>query len=218
MASGPREGRALRWRIWLLLLGMAASGCASRPEPYSRSSPEHELSGLASWYGRPHHGQRTANGERFDMHMMTAAHRTLPFHTIVRVERLDDGRAVSVRINDRGPFIEGRVIDLSRASAEKLGVVEAGVAPVRLIPLRVPPAGAQRWVVMLGKFGREEDARRFSMNFRARWKDIRVVASADGPGRSFHVQLQGFREASEARAMLDRLRREGYTAFLATVP
>lgn len=216
MSSGPRRGSALRLRIWFLWLGMMASGCASAPEPVLRPSPEHDLSGLASWYGHPHHGRTTANGERYDMNMMTAAHRTLPFNTVVRVERLDQGGTVDVRINDRGPFIEGRVIDLSRASAEKLDMIGVGVAPVRLIPLRLPADRRQQWVVLVGQFAREEDARKFSGSFQARWKDIRVVAS--GSGRYFHLQLQGFKERDEARAMLGRLHREGYTAFLATIP
>lgn len=81
--------------------------------------------GLASWYGPGFHGRRTANGEKFDMHQLTAAHPTLPFGTIVRVQSLVNGRSVDVRINDRGPFIKRRVIDLSRAAAQALGLIEA---------------------------------------------------------------------------------------------
>ncbi|HSX93546.1 MAG TPA: septal ring lytic transglycosylase RlpA family protein [Hydrogenophaga sp.] len=88
--------------------------------------------GLASWYGEPHHGRRTANGEVFDMNTLTAAHKTLPFGTRVRVENPATGQAVVVRINDRGPFKPGRVIDLSREAAERIGLVKAGVGPVVL--------------------------------------------------------------------------------------
>ncbi len=84
------------------------------------------MEGLASWYGHPYHGRPTADGEIYNMYAMTAAHRTLPFGTWVRVHDLDNGRSVDVRINDRGPFIPGRVIDLSYAAAEALGVVGAG--------------------------------------------------------------------------------------------
>jgi rare lipoprotein A len=86
--------------------------------------------GLASWYGEPFHGQRAASGEIYDMEQLTAAHRTLPFGTTVRVRRLDSGASVIVRINDRGPDVESRIIDLSLAAARKLGLVEPGVAPV----------------------------------------------------------------------------------------
>jgi rare lipoprotein A len=88
--------------------------------------------GLASYYAGEHNGRRTASGERFDMDEMTAAHRTLPFGTRVRVTNLENGREVTVRINDRGPFRRGRIIDLSLAAARKLGIVGRGVAKVRV--------------------------------------------------------------------------------------
>lgn len=88
--------------------------------------------GVASWYGERFQGRRTASGDRFDMNQRTAAHRTLPFGTRVRVHNLDNGREVVVRINDRGPFLPGRVIDLSRAAASAIGIVQAGTARVAL--------------------------------------------------------------------------------------
>ncbi|MFG0584317.1 septal ring lytic transglycosylase RlpA family protein [Pseudomonas sp. zjy_9] len=88
--------------------------------------------GKASYYGQAHHGKRTASGERFDQRALTAAHRTLPFGTRVRVTNLNNERSVVVRINDRGPFVRGRIIDLSRAAAERLDMLRAGVVPVRL--------------------------------------------------------------------------------------
>jgi rare lipoprotein A len=87
---------------------------------------------LASWYGEPHHGQPTASGEIFDMARLTAAHRTLPLGTRLRVKNLENGRTVRVRVNDRGPYIAGRVLDLSRGAARALGMVERGVVPVEL--------------------------------------------------------------------------------------
>jgi rare lipoprotein A len=91
--------------------------------------------GIASYYGRES-GPRTASGERFDPNALTAAHRTLPFGTIVRVTHSRDGRSVIVRINDRGPFIKGRIIDLSAAAAQAIGMIEAGIAPVTLEIIR----------------------------------------------------------------------------------
>jgi len=88
--------------------------------------------GLASWYGAKHHGKRTASGEIFDQKKFTAAHRTLPWGSIVKVTNLDNGKSVEVRINDRGPFSKGRIIDVSRAAARALGMVESGVSPVRM--------------------------------------------------------------------------------------
>jgi len=99
--------------------------------------------GLASWYGPGFAGRRTANGEVFDPSVLTAAHKQLPFNTLVRVHNLDNGRSVVVRINDRGPFISGRVIDLSRAGAEAIGMIRSGTARVRLELLTMPEGTAR---------------------------------------------------------------------------
>lgn len=111
-----------------------AGACAGRKVPATSpaSIERHTETGLASWYGKAHHGRRTASGERFDMHALTAAHRTLAFGTIVRVTDLASGRSVKVRINDRGPFRDGRIIDLSYAAASKLGMVARGTARVEI--------------------------------------------------------------------------------------
>ena len=113
----------------LLWLALAAAGCATiRPATLERR----DQVGLASYYARTHHGRRTASGERFDMQAMTAAHRTLPFGTRVRVTNLANGRRTVVRINDRGPFRRERIIDLSYAAARELGMAGRGITRVRL--------------------------------------------------------------------------------------
>lgn len=88
--------------------------------------------GKASWYGAQHHGKRTASGERFDQNTLTAAHRKLPFGSRVKVTNLNNNRSVVVRINDRGPFTRGRIIDVSRAAAQALDMIRSGVVPVRV--------------------------------------------------------------------------------------
>jgi rare lipoprotein A len=99
------------------------------PEP---PRPVFEQVGTASWYGQWHHGKRTANGEIFDMHKLTAAHRTLPLGTEVKVTNLENGRTVEVLVNDRGPYIKGRVIDLSAKAAEVLDMKQEGLAEVKI--------------------------------------------------------------------------------------
>ena len=101
------------------------------------AGPYYEV-GIASWYGPGFQGNRTSNGEIYDMYGISAAHKTLPFGTIVKVVDLDTGRSIVVRINDRGPFIEGRIIDLSKGAAEKLGIVDKGIAHVGLRIVRWP--------------------------------------------------------------------------------
>jgi rare lipoprotein A (peptidoglycan hydrolase) len=97
-----------------------------------RENPKQEHEGTASYYGAEFHGRRTANGEIYNMYAMTAAHRTLPFNTWILVTNLDNGKQVTVRLNDRGPFVKGRIIDLSYGAAQKIGVIGPGTARVRL--------------------------------------------------------------------------------------
>lgn len=121
-------------------------GCATRapsapdagaPDGVAPDAPQvdgHEIErGMASWYGEPFHGRRTASGEIFNMNELTAAHKTLPFGTRVRVRHATTGKEVTVRINDRGPFSKGRVIDLSRAAAAAIGLIQTGVGPVLVL-------------------------------------------------------------------------------------
>lgn len=115
----------------IILTGACAQQKAPSTSPASIERHPTET-GRASWYGKAHHGQRTASGEPFDMHTLTAAHRTLPFGTIVRVTNLGNGRSVNVRINDRGPFRHGRIIDLSYEAARRLGIVATGTARVEI--------------------------------------------------------------------------------------
>ena len=130
-----------RRRVLLLLLGVFG-GCRrkkkiSLPPPRPARVGESEV-GIASWYGHPYHGRRTSNGEVYDMNKMTAAHLRLPFNTWVRVRNLRNRRTVDVRITDRGPFIKGRIIDLSRAAAKQIRMIGPGTAKVRVKVIATP--------------------------------------------------------------------------------
>lgn len=134
--------------ISLLILIITSAGCAGK-KPHSapgvdeywtpevrEAEPEKGepwwQEGIASWYGRKYHRRRTASGERYDMFALTAAHRTLPFGTVLKVTNLENGRTVNVRVNDRGPFVKGRIIDLSLAAARKIDMETAGIVRVRI--------------------------------------------------------------------------------------
>lgn len=157
MRINPRMGTLGAGRWWVAILALlVAAGCSraggpASPSHYPPSSeqvePEEPLpavdegweeTGVASWYGDAYHGRATASGESFDMYALTAAHRRLPFGTWVRVENLDNGRETVLRINDRGPFVEGRVLDVSRQGAEELGIVGSGTAEVRVVVVETP--------------------------------------------------------------------------------
>jgi len=136
---GRRRGRTLLTLI--MAAAVSFSGCASarkaRPVEEAVKSG-FEQKGKASWYGPGFHGRKTANGERFNMHELTAAHKSLPFDTLVEVTNEETGQSVVVRINDRGPFVRGRIIDLSKAAAKEIGL--SGVCPVRISGLEKRPA------------------------------------------------------------------------------
>ena len=128
-----------------------AASALSVPEGTKPLSVE---TGKASWYGAPYHNRRSSNGEIYDMHQLTAAHRTLPLGSTVRVTNLKTGHSTIVRITDRGPFVEGRIVDLSLAAAKQADIWQAGVAQVRLEVLRtpVPFDHGGRWAVQIGSF------------------------------------------------------------------
>jgi rare lipoprotein A len=132
--------------------------------------------GLASWYGAPYHNRRGSNGEIYNMHAMTAAHRTLPLGSIVRVTNVKTGRAALVRITDRGPFVEGRVLDLSQAAAKKIDVLQAGVAMVRIEVLRTPASleTGGRWAVQIGSFEKEHAADKLADHLSRRYHTAKV--------------------------------------------
>ena len=125
-----------RYLLTIAVLTLAIASCA----PYhARRRPIHyEVTGKASWYGPGFAGRKTANGERFNPNAMTAAHKTLPMNTTVRVTNVKNGKTVVVRINDRGPFIRGRIIDLSKAAAKKIDMLGHGTATVELVALTTP--------------------------------------------------------------------------------
>jgi rare lipoprotein A len=131
MRATAKPGR-WRWRLLWAIGVVVVEGCATVPSPPPDSTIE---TGRASWYGEAHQGRPTASGEPFDMNALTAAHPSLPFGTRLRVENLDNEREVEVRVNDRGPSVPGRIIDLSYAAARVLGAVGAGIILVRVTVL-----------------------------------------------------------------------------------
>ncbi len=124
--------------LFSFLLLTACAGVGVPPPPAPSVEVGWEERGIASWYGDPFHGRQTASGEVYDMNAPTAAHQTLPFGTVVRIENLDNGTSTEVRINDRGPFVQGRIIDVSRRGARELGLIEPGTAEVRITVIEAP--------------------------------------------------------------------------------
>jgi rare lipoprotein A len=150
-ATSPRASRRAATKLLGILfatcLALSLSTCKSKTAP----SPGNLETGIASWYGDPFNGRPTASGEIFDMHKLTAAHRTLPLGSVVRVENLSNHQKVDVKINDRGPFVAGRIIDLAYAAAQQISM--PGTASVTLQVLSTPPTrAAPIFAVQVGSF------------------------------------------------------------------
>src|ERR1700680_4742797 len=213
--------------VLLALFVCGAAGCARRPARVQTPAAPARVgaieTGVASWYGVPYHGRRAASGEIYDMEKLTAAHRSLPFETWVEVTNLSNGRSVGVRINDRGPFVRGRVIDLSQAAARDIGMLGPGTAPVQLRVI-APPAGMQLpkastpvawYAVQAGAFADRNRAESLCAAMVEAFAEARVVQGGDTPPL-WHVLVGRQMTIEQASELAVRVRQEGGQA--AVVP
>jgi rare lipoprotein A len=184
------------------------------PSPEAEVTPESKPllveTGIASWYGAPYHNRRGSNGEIYDMNAMTAAHRTLPLGSIVRVTNLASGKSAVVRITDRGPFIEGRIIDLSQAAAKQIGLVQKGTGQIRVEVLKTPQPieTGGRWAVQLGGFERENRARDIADHLSRRYHSARVLTFSSPTG-NWWVRV---RVKDDLRARAEEITRDTKTS------
>ncbi len=195
----------------LVVLGLLAGGCAGTNRP-AATPPDLAEVGEASWYGIEERGRPTASGEPMDPAALTAAHRTLPFGTIVEVMNVETGATVHVRINDRGPFVGSRVIDLSHEAARRLGMLRMGVAEVRLSIQSVPPRTP--FTVQVAAFGRRQAAEDFSRKLRADGYSGVEITRGEGVHR---VRVGRFLKRSDAELTARALKGNGYEALVVQV-
>jgi rare lipoprotein A len=220
-------------RTWLAMVVMAAAvhvaSCGGKKiktaTPPRVGSNE---TGIASWYGHPYHGRRAANGEIYDMERMTAAHRTMPFDTWVRVTNLSNDRTVDVRIQDRGPFVNGRIIDLSRAAAEEIRIIGPGTAKVTLTVIK-PPAGVDRetqvarqpkvtqqvelFAVQVGAFRERPRAEAIEKQMKERHGSARLVRRSGNP-TVWRVLVGEEDSEQKAEALAGEIRTTNASAFV----
>ena len=198
-----------RWTAFvaLALAAFAAAGCAHKhgaraPVPPPAVRPGYTETGIASWYGYPYHGRLAANGEIYDMETLVAAHRTLPLNTWVRVENLANRKRVEVRIIDRGPFVDGRIVALSHAAARQIDLIGPGTGRVRLVVIRDPPTVAPAlFGVQVGAFTQRANADRLRAQMAARYGSARVVLRSRNPDVwRVLVGAEATQEAAEALA------------------
>jgi rare lipoprotein A len=181
--------------------------------------------GKASWYGKDFHGKRTSSGEIYNMHDLTAAHKTLPMGTFVRVHNLDNGGSVDVRINDRGPFVKGRIIDLSYSAAKEINIVGPGTAQVKVIALGAPAPGQStesgpsylpidyysgNFTFQVGAFTQKANAERMLEKLRMQYSNAHITTIIIGGSIFYRVRAGYADNLEEAERFEQRLVREGY--------
>jgi len=202
----------------------ATSSGAAAPRPAKKrdaATPNPALSafteeGKASWYGIPFHGRRASNGEIYDMNKMTAAHRTLPFDTVVRVTNLSNGKSAVVRITDRGPFVDNRIIDLSMAAAREIDSIGPGVVPVRLeiVSAGIDP-GSGFFTVQIGAFRDRGNAERLRERLNPAYSPIFIQTYDSPDGLFYRVRVGKVPGEGAAQQFGEKLRsREGFSPIV----
>ncbi len=183
------------------------TSCAGRN--YFRSGNVQK--GLASWYGPDFHGKLTSNGEIYNMHALTAAHKTLPFGVYVRVTNLNNGKSVVIRINDRGPFIKGRIIDLSYAAAKKLGLDISGVAPVKIKVLKKysPRKSSQKFSIQVGSFISKKNAKILKRKLQKNYRNVYISKIKTSSNTYYRVRIKA-RSVKSAEKIAKKLMKQGY--------
>jgi rare lipoprotein A len=212
--------RNLRRCVWLALIGvtlfsMACGRKRHRVRTARQPYPQHPVSvpvgtteqGLASWYGVPYHGRPAADGEIYDMEQLVAAHRTMPFNTWLKVTNLNNGRTVNVRVIDRGPFVQSRIIDLSKAAARQIQMLGPGVAPVRLEVISAPvdvPAN-DFYAVQVGAFASEANAEMLRSRYAAQYGSAQISIK-QGHVPLYRVLVGKLPSADAAQQLANQLR------------
>jgi len=181
--------------------------------------------GIASWYGQEFHGKKTSNGEIYDMYAESAAHKTLPLGTIVYVKNLDNGREMRIRINDRGPFVTGRIIDLSYACAQKLGVAQPGTARVEIEAVGTTDPAMNTYssdyyysgnfTIQVGAFANRNNAERLKQNLDRQYEQAHIVPYSGTGTTLYRVRVTRCTSLEQAEQFETRLRQAGFSEAFA---
>jgi len=170
--------------------------------------------GVASWYGADFHGKHTSSGEVYDMYQLTCAHQTLPLGTMVMVTNLDNGRSLELKVNDRGPFVKERVIDVSYAAAQMLGMWEKGTAPVKVEVIGFAPELVQRFTIQIGSFVDESNAQRLAEQLRKNFDNVSVTALETQTQKYHRVRVGQFDTRESALVVAEKLARMGFNVMV----
>lgn len=210
--------------VWILaVMTLVWAGCASRQQPVATLPSPIPVSGIAygvaSWYGPGFNGHRTSSGAIYNQNSLTAASVLFPLGTQVRVTNLANRRVVEVTINDHGPYLHGRTIDLSHRAATALGMIGTGTARVRMDVLTAPAGGppiGMRYFVQVGSFGKRANAMRMRERVAMYYPDARIIKADSGDTHYYRVRMGAFMDRDEAAARASRLTSLGYPAEIIT--
>lgn len=205
--DSPRISKAL----FLLILISLFFSCA-RIKYFPTGNVQ---TGMASWYGPGFHGKTTSSKEIYNMHDLTAAHKTLPFGTHVVVTNLDNGKSVTVRVNDRGPFIKGRIIDLSYAAAKMVDMIGEGVVPVKIEVIKdiSPKKSEQKYSVQVGAFTLKQNALALQKKLQKKYKSVYISVFKTPNQVYYRVRIKA-RDPDSAQQLARKLTRDGFNVFL----
>jgi rare lipoprotein A len=216
----PLKKDVLRFIAAMVMILLLQSGCGKKTQvrpPLAVPAIAGTQVGMASWYGQPYHGRRAASGEIYDMEKLTAAHRTLPFGTRVRVENLENGKNIELRINDRGPFVEDRILDVSRAAARALGMLGTGTARVRIeVISSVADVRSEIFAVQVGAFQDRTRAERLQHDMEKRY-GIAAISERKGSPVLWQVLVGKVAGLEAADELARRIRSENPDTIKATL-
>jgi rare lipoprotein A len=213
--------------VCLILLMSSLIGCASRrPVPVEGRIPPWEQKiakkevvkgvqyGMASWYGKDFHGKLTSSGEIYDMYQLTCAHNTLPLGTMVMVTHMENGKSVELKVNDRGPFVKDRIIDLSYAAAQIIGMYEKGTAYVKVEAIAPVAEQAQRFTLQVGSFADEGNAQRLAEQLRRSFDNVHVTTMETLTQKYHRVRVGQFETREEALSTAEKLCQMGFKVLV----
>ena len=199
------------WPLLVLLTTFLISAC-SLPA-YKETHEEGYIErGLASWYGHDFHGRPTSSREIYDMNALTAAHKLLPLGSVARVTNMQNGNSVTVKINDRGPFVEGRIIDMSYGAAMAIDMVDAGVVPVEIAILKW--GRFTDYTVQVGSFVVEENALRLKRQLEKKYENVYIVPYLTNDLKFFRVRVGATKDVQSAESLMVELANDGLVTYI----
>jgi rare lipoprotein A len=221
----------LKFAVFIVCLNLLLIACAPKRVPVERRIPPSEKQmakeeriekretkavqyGVASWYGKDFHGKPTSSGEIYDMYQLTCAHNTLPLGTLVMVTNLENGKSAELKVNDRGPFVKERIIDLSYAGAQILGIYEKGTANVKVEVIGPLIEQVQRFTLQVGSFVDEANAQRLADQLRKNFDNVYVTTIETLTQKYHRVRVGQFETRESALSTAEKLSQMGFKVLV----